>query len=86
MATCAVPACEQMALRYQVFHGTLHHFCLEHHVMAMRVHRELSMAIQEFHAWALLNTTEQRAPVYLKRAQGLVLELRAMEDKLEGAK
>jgi hypothetical protein len=86
MATCAVPACGQMALRYRVFHGTLHHFCPEHHVMAVRVHRELPMAIQEFHAWALLNTTEHRAPVYLTRAKGLVLKLRAMEDKLEGAK
>jgi len=54
--------------------------------MAVRVHRELPVAIQEFHAWALLDKTKQRAPVYLKRAEGLVLELRAIEAKLEGAK
>lgn len=54
MATCAVPRCGQTALRYQVFHGALCHFCPEHHLIAVRVHRELPMAIQEMLALAML--------------------------------
>lgn len=53
--------------------------------MAVRVHRELPMAIQEFHAWALLNNTQQRDPGFLKDAQLRVTALRVMEHKLEGA-
>lgn len=52
--------------------------------MAVRVHRELPMAIQEFHAWTLLDNTELSALSYLKAARIRVADLRAMESKLEG--
>jgi len=52
--SCAASGCKQKALRYQVFHGALCCFCLEHHTMAVRVHRELPMAIQEFHGLTLM--------------------------------
>lgn len=82
MATCAVPHCGQTALRYQVFHGALCHFCIEHYTMAVRVHRELPMAIQEMHAWALFGDDGKTGPAY--RAITLVNKLRDMEWRLEG--
>ena len=62
-------------------------FCYEHYKQALQVERELPLAIQEFHAWALIANPyfDDDQIQALVDAQKRVRKLRALEAFLKGA-